>query len=155
MSDRKSFVAALFAAHPDMKQLELSRKVREAFGTGLSFVHVRQLREAFLAGNFDRTWSELFGSEAEELRSAGAATHKKVRGDRRRKTRLRGRREIDADKIVMRELHNHLVVYRTHDGRMNSQAFNSRKRAEGMVDELLNEGVPASEIGYFRRNEIK
>jgi hypothetical protein len=155
MSDRKTFVAGLLNAQPDIKQLELSRRVREAFGTGLSFVHVRQLREAWLAGSFDRVWSELFGTEEDEQRSANEASRKKLRGDRRRKTQLRGRRGIDADKVVMREFHNHLVVYRTHDGRMNSQAFNSRKRAEGMVNELLNEGVPANEIGYFCRNEIK
>jgi hypothetical protein len=155
LSDRRTFVAELFATHPDINQLELSRKVRETFGKGLSFVHVRQLREAFLNGSFDRLWSELFGSEQDEQRSAEAVSRKKLRGERRRKTRLRGRRDIDHDKIVMREFHNHMVVYRTHDGRMNSQAFNSRKRAENLVNDLLQEGVPASEIGYFRRNEIK
>jgi hypothetical protein len=65
MSERKTFVAGLLAAQPDINQLELSRKVREAFGKGLSFVHVRQLREAFASGGFDRLWSELFGTEEE------------------------------------------------------------------------------------------
>ena len=155
MSERKTFVAGLLAAQPDIKQLELSRRVREAFGKGLSFLHVRQLRAAYLDGGFDRLWSELFGTEEDEQRSDEAASRKKLRGERRRKTHLRGRRDIDHDKIVMREFHSHMVVYRAHDGRMNSQAFNSRKRAESLVEELLSEGVPANEIGYFKRNEIK
>lgn len=152
MIRRKTFVAELLAANPELNQLELSRKVRGAFGTGLSFVHVRKLRQAHAEGEFDSVWTDLFG---EEEQFGDAESLKKQRGERRRKTQLRGRRGLDRDKIVMREFHSHLVVYRAHDGRMNSQAFNSRKRAESMVNELLIEGVPASEIGYFKRNEIK
>lgn len=154
MTDKKSFVAEQLKANPEINQLELSRKVRETYGKGLSFVHVRQLRDAFAKGSFDRVWQELFGLE-EEVEQRAPARVKKSRGERRRKTQLRGRRDLDRDKIVMRDFSNHLVVYRTHDGTMHSQAFKSRDRAERMVNDLLSEGVPASEIGYFRRNEIQ
>jgi len=156
LKDRKSFVAEKFAADPEINQLELSRSVRETFGKGLSFVHVKQLRDAFGKGTFDRAWAELFGMEEDaEKKSASKSRQKKERGERRRKTQLRGRRNFDRDKIPMREFSNHLVVYRMHDGTMQSQAFKSRKRAEKLVNDLLSEGVLATEIGYFRRNEIQ
>jgi hypothetical protein len=155
MTDKKSFVAEQLKANPEINQLELSRKVRETYGKGLSFVHVRQLRDAWGKGSFDRVWHELFGLEEATEQSAAPARQKKSRGERRRKTQLRGRRDLDRDKIVMRDFSNHLVVYRTHDGTMHSQAFKSRDRAERMVNELLSEGVPANEIGYFKRNEIQ
>lgn len=156
MIDRKTFVSEKFTANPEINQLELSRSVREACGKGLSFVHVKQLREAFQKGSFDRTWTELFGMEEDaEKKTDGQKREKKSRGERRRKTQLRGRRGFDRDKIPMREFNNHLVVYRTMDGTMQSQAFKSRKRAEHLVAELLTEGVLATDIGYFRRNEIR
>lgn len=155
MDERKAFVASLFEDDPNIKQLELSRAVREKFGKGLSFVHVRKLREAHADGSFDRTWAELFTTEPDVKRSESTAPQKKSRGDRRRKTLLRGRRDLDRDKIVMTNFNNHLVVYRTDEGRMHSQAFKSRKRAERLVHQLLIEGVPANEIAHFKRNEIK
>lgn len=156
MTDRKSFVAAQFAADSDVNQLTLSRSVRETFGKGLSFVHVKQLRDAFQKGSFDRVWTELFGVEEDaEMKTEPKKREKKIRGDRRRKTQLRGRRDFDRDKIPMRAFNNHLVVYRMHDGTMQSQAFKSRKRAERLVHDLLVEGVLATDIGYFRRNEIQ
>lgn len=154
MSDKKAFVASLFEGDPNINQLELSRAVRQKFGKGLSFVHVRKLREAHADGSFDRLWSEMFATDADLKRSEQTAPKKKSRGERRRKTLLKGRRDIDRDKIVMNGFNNHLVVYRTHEGLMHSQAFKSRKRAERLVHQLLIEGVPANEIAHFKRNEI-
>jgi hypothetical protein len=160
MENKKAFVASIFERDPTVKQLDLSRAVREKFGKGLSFVHVRKLREAFADGSFDRVWSEMFATEPDLKRSQASlgkapTRRKKSRGERRRKTLLKGRRDIDRDKIVVTDFNSHLVVYRTHEGLMHSRAFKSRKRAERMVNQLLVDGVPANEIGYFRRNEIK
>ena len=155
MEDKKAFVAALFEDAPNIHQLELSRAVRDKFGKGLSFVHIRKLREAHAKGAFDRMWSELFAVERDVKLSKKDAPKKKSRGERRRKTLLKGRRNIDRDKIVVTGFNNHLVVYRTHEGLMHSQAFKSRKRAERLVNQLLVDGVPANSIGYFKRNEIK
>jgi hypothetical protein len=159
LSERKDFVAALFAKDPEMNQLKLSRAVRDKFGKGLSFVNIKKLRDAHKDGSFNRVWNELFKGETDlKLSKQGmqkVASRKKVRGDRRRKTQLKGRRSIDRDKIRISDMRNHLVVYRADDGVMQSQSFKSRKRAEKLVTELLNDGVPANEIGYFRRNEIQ
>lgn len=159
MSERKNFVAALFARDPEMNQLKLSRAVRDKFGKGLSFVNIKKLRDAHNDGSFDRVWNELFKGETDlKLSKQGmrkVATQKKIRGDRRRKTQLKGRRSIDRDKIRISDMRAHLVVYRAADGVMQSLTFKSRKRAEAMVKELLGEGVAANEIGYFRRNEIQ
>ena len=152
LKDRKTFVADLLKGQPDMSQLELSRTVKEAFGTGLSFTHIRQLRAAHDAGNFNRVWSELFGLE--EAAPEGGGRRKKQRGDRRRKTQLRGRRNLDRDKFLLSSMNKHLVVYRTEEGVMNSQSFKSRERAEKLVGELIEEGIPAEEIGYFHRSEV-
>ena len=80
MTDRKSFVAAQFAADSDVNQLTLSRSVRETFGKGLSFVHVKQLRDAFQKGSFDRVWTELFGVEEDaEMKTEPKKREKKIR----------------------------------------------------------------------------
>ena len=155
MDEKKAFVASLFEDDPNIHQLELSRAVREKFGKGLSFVHVKKLRGAHADGGFDRMWSELFAVERDVKLSDANKPVKKSRGERRRKTLLKGRRGIDRDKIVMNAFNNHLVVYRTHEGLMHSQAFKSRKRAERLVHQLLIEGVKANEIAHFKRNEIK
>lgn len=155
MEEKKAFVASMFEADPNVNQLQLSRAVREKFGKGLSFVAIRKLREAWTSGSFHRMWLEMFADERDQQRSQATAPQKKQRGDRRRKTLLKGRRDIDRDKIVMTSFNNHLVVYRTHEGLMHSQAFKSRKRAERLVHQLLVDGVPANEIAHFKRNELK
>jgi hypothetical protein len=157
MSEKKSFVAKHFAKDIDCNMAQLSKSVREEFGKGLNLMHVRQLRDAYRAGSFDRKWDELFRHEEEQVRSAKGFKRAKgkVRGDRRRKLQIAGRRDLDRDKILMRDFNNHLVVYRAEDGFMHSQAFKSRRRAEETVKSLIREGVPASDIGYFRRNEIQ
>jgi hypothetical protein len=152
MKDKKTFVAEMLKANPEIKQVDLSRAVRDAYGKGLAFGHIRTLKEAFDKGSFERVWSELF-SEEEVVEAA--PVKQKSKGERRRKTQLKGRRDLDRDKILLRSLNNHLVVYRTHEGNLHSQAFKSRDRAERLVRELLDEGVPAAEIGYFKRNEVK
>ncbi|MCB9893939.1 MAG: hypothetical protein H6839_05810 [Planctomycetes bacterium] len=152
MKDRKAFVAEIISAEEGMSQLEISRAVKDQFGSGLSFVQVRRLRDAHEAGAFDRVWDELFA--VEEAKSENGGRRKKPRGDRRRKTLLRGRRNLDMDKFVLNTMHNHLVIYRAEGGALNSQAFKSRERAEKLVKQLLQEGHPPEQIGYFRRNEV-
>jgi hypothetical protein len=159
MSEKKDYVASQFAKDIHCNMAQLSKSVREKFGKGLNLMHVRQLRDAYEAGSFDRKWAELFASE-EELAKSKAGLEKarrkgKVRGERRRKMQLKGRRNLDRDKVLMQDLKSHLVVYRAHDGFMHSRSFKSRKRAEQMVKQLIGEGTPAGEIGYFKRNEIQ
>ncbi|MCA8914406.1 MAG: hypothetical protein KDB90_03260 [Planctomycetes bacterium] len=152
MKDRKAFVAEIISAEENMSQLEISRAVKDEFGVGLSFVQIRRLRDAHEAGAFDRVWDELFA--VEEAAPEGGGRRKKPRGDRRRKTQLRGRRNLDLDKFVLNTLKNHLVIYRAEGGVLNSQAFKSRERAEQLIKQLLDEGHPPEQIGYFRRNEV-
>jgi len=154
--DKQAFVASNFAKDIGCNMAQLSKTVREKYGKGINLMHMRLLRDAFAAGSFDRKWNELFSHEETTASStSGRKRTPKTRGDRRRKVQLRGRRDADRDKVVLRDLKSHLVVYRTTDGHMHSQGFKSRKRAEAMVKELIGEGVPASEIGYFKRNEIQ
>lgn len=159
MDTRKEFVAEMFANDPEINQLKLSRAVRDRFGKGISFVNIKKLRDAHGDGSFNRVWNELFKDETDLVLSKQgmqkSATQKKARGDRRRKTQLKGRRSIDRDKVRISDMRRHLVVYRADDGMMQSQTFKSRKRAEKLVMDLLSDGVPANEIGYFRRNEIQ
>jgi hypothetical protein len=155
-SEKRDFVRQMLATQPGMGPGKLSGAIRQRFGKGISFVHLKQLREALESGRFDRKWQELFGPGEPPSTAAtqSPAPEKKVRGERRRKLGLVGRRHRDRDNITLRDIQGHLVVYRARDGFMRSQTFNSRKRAERMVKELLTEGVTADNIGYFRRNEI-
>lgn len=135
---------------------ELSRAVREKFGKGLNLMDVRKLQDAHAAGTFDRVWDELFAHEEDVQRSEeGLKRLKKSRGERRRKTLLKGRRDIDADKIVLREFPSHLVVYRTEDGVIHSMNLESRKRAEALVKDLIEEGTPPQHVAYFRQSEVE
>jgi hypothetical protein len=155
-TDRKGFVAGLIAGDPDLSAGELARTVRQHFGKGLNVMDMRKLKAAFLAGSFDRLWDEMFANEADIERSeAGLKRAKKSRGERRRKTLIKGRRDIDRDKIVLRDFAVHLVVYRTNDGFVHSQGFDSRKRAEALVQELLDEGIAAADVAYFKRVEAE
>jgi hypothetical protein len=134
----------------------LSRAVREAFGKGLNLMDVRKLQDAHNAGTFDRVWDELFTDEDDVQRSEqGLKRLKKSRGERRRKTQIKGRRDIDHDKIVVREFASHLVIYRNDDGVVHSQEFESRKRAESLVEDLLAEGYAPDHVAYFRRMEAE
>ena len=152
MNDKKDFVERMIAYDANIGAGTLSQAVREAFGKGLNLMHVRKLQEAHAAGTFDRVWDELFRGEADEKRSTeGLKRQKKSRGERRRKLQLKGRRDIDRDKIVMGEFATHLVVYRTSDGTVFSQEFESRKRAEALVEELLDDGYAPDDVAYFRR----
>lgn len=151
MDDRKRFVASVFETNIDVAVGDLSKKLRQAFGKGVGFVEIRKLREAWLAGTFDRVWDEIFRDEPTWTQSQSSA--EKSRGDRRKKLKVRGRRGIDKDKISLTEIRGHLVVYRTPDGFMNSRQFDSRKRAEELVKQLMHEGIKPEQIGWFRRNE--
>jgi hypothetical protein len=155
-NQKKQFVAALLADDGSLNAGELSRAVREKFGKGLNLMHVRRLQDAHAAGTFERVWDELFAAEDDAERSAeGLKRSKKSRGERRRKTLLKGRRDIDADKIVLREFPSHLVAYRTEDGTIHNRNLDSRKRAEALVRELLDEGTPPEHVAYFRRSEVE
>lgn len=155
-NERKKYVAHLLADAGSLNAGELSRAVREKFGKGLNLMDVRKLQDAHAAGTFERVWHELFADEEVHARSSeGLKRHKKSRGERRRKTLLKGRRDIDADKVVLREFPSHLVVYRTEDGTIHSRNLESRKRAEALVNELLDEGTPPEHVAYFRRSEVE
>ncbi|MBE7492357.1 MAG: hypothetical protein HS108_11445 [Planctomycetes bacterium] len=151
MDDKKKFVASVFEHNIDVTIGELSRQLRQAFGKGVGFVEIKRLREAWLGGTFDRVWDEIFRDEPTWQASAAGA---KERGDRRKKLKVRGRRRVDKDKISLAGMRGHLVVYRTPDGFLNSQQFDSRRRAEELVRQLLREGIKADQIGWFRRNEL-
>lgn len=154
--NRKAFVEALFRKDAEMKTIDLSRSVREKFGKGLLYAHVKQLREAFINGHFGRTWNELYREdmEFEAMKKATKSKSKaKSRGERRGKKKIVGRRDIDKDKISVAAFRNHMVIYRKADGMTYSENFNSRKRAEDMVQKLLDQGVPSSKIGYFKRSD--
>lgn len=151
MNDKKKFVASVFEQNIDVSIGDLSKKLRQAFGKGVGFVEIKRLREAWLGGTFDRVWDEIFRDEPTwEASLAGG----KDRGDRRKKLKVRGRRGTDKDKVSLTEIRGHLVVYRTSDGFMNSRQFDSRKRAEELVKQLMREGIKAEQIGWFRRNEL-
>lgn len=152
MNEKKAWLASMFESRIDMSMSELSTSLRKKFGKGVGFVELKKLREAFLAGTLDRVWDEVFRDEPAWVKSQSAAD--KTRGDRRKKLKVRGRRGIDKDKISLADIRGHLVVYRTEDGFMNSQQFDSRKRAQELVKQLLAEGISADRIGWFRRNEI-
>lgn len=156
-TDRKGFVASAFKKDPEIKAVELSRSVREKFGKGIGFVEIKKLRQACTEGAFDRVWDELMGMDDEwEATQAAlpAASKKKSRGERRHKMALRGRRSVDRNKILLREFRGHLVVYRGKDGFLNAQQFDSRKRAEDLVKELVSEGLREADIAWFRRSEM-
>lgn len=152
MNNKKAWLASVFENNIDISMGDLSTSMRKQFGKGAGFVELKRLREAWLAGSFDRVWDEVFRDEPAWERSVAQAG--KTRGDRRKKLKVRGRRGIDKDKISLSDIRGHLVVYRSADGFMNSQQFDSRKRAEELVKQLLSEGIPADRIGWFRRNEL-
>lgn len=155
MNERKNFVGAQFAANIDIKAGELSSALRDKFGKGLGFVEVKRLREAFVGGSFDRVWDELFRDEPTwEASARELSREKKSRGERRKKLAVRGRRGIDRDKVSLPEIRGHMVLYRTADGFLNVQQFDSRKRAEELVKQLMHEGIKAGDIHWFRRNEL-
>jgi hypothetical protein len=81
------------------------------------------------------------------------ARQPKERGDRRAKFETRGRRKLDLNKIQLDDFSAHLVVYRV-DGALTQQTFKSRDRAEQFVRELLNAGHVATEIAYYKLNDI-
>jgi hypothetical protein len=152
MNDKKDFVERMLAHDAGINAGTLSRAVREAFGKGLNLMDVRKLQEAHAGGKFDRVWDELFSDEEDVERSKeGLKRQKKSRGERRRKLQIKGRRDIDRDKIVMRDFSSHLVIYRGSDGVVYSQEFESRKRAEALVDELLEDGYDPQHVAYFKR----
>ncbi len=156
MDDKKDFVERMIAYDAGINAGTLSRAVREAFGKGLNLMDVRRLQEAHAAGKFDRVWDELFADEQDvEQSEHGLKRLKKSRGERRRKLQIKGRRDIDRDKITLREFASHLVVYRNDDGVVHSQSFESRKRAEALVRELTEEGVSPEDVAYFRRVEVE
>jgi len=149
---RKQFVASVFESNIDVGIGELCRQLRTTFGKGVGFVQVKKLRESWLGGTFDRVWDEIFRDEPTWQKSQNSA--EKSRGDRRKRMKVRGRRGIDKDKISLSQIRGHLVVYRTPDGFMNSQQFDSRKRAQELVKQLMAEGIKPQQIGWFRRNEL-
>lgn len=152
-TDRKTFVAKTITESPDISASELSKAVREKFGKGLNIMHARRLMAA--GSSFGRLWDEMFGDEELEVEStSGLARQKKQRGERRRKLALKGRREIDRDRILLREFNSHLVVYRAADGFLRSTGLESRRRAETMIKELVKDGVDRSDIAYFCRDEL-
>lgn len=151
MDDKKKFVASTFEQNIDVSIRDLSKKLRQAFGKGVGFVEIKRLREAWLGGTFDRVWDEIFRDEPTWQASLEAG---KERGDRRKRMKVRGRRGLDRDKVSLTEIRGHLVVYRTADGFMNSRQFDSRKRAEELVKQLVREGIKPDQIGWFRRNEL-
>lgn len=156
-NDRKAFVASAFKKNPEIKAVDLSRSVREKFGKGIGFVEIKKLREACGEGTFDRVWDELMGMDDEWQACQStlpAESRKKSRGERRHKMALRGRRSVDRNKILLKEFRGHLVVYRGKDGFLNAQQFDSRKRAEDLVKELLGEGLREADIAWFRRSEM-
>ncbi|MHC4841321.1 MAG: hypothetical protein ACYTDT_10285 [Planctomycetota bacterium] len=154
MSDRKSFIEKLFSSNPDIKQLDVNRRVKAKFGKGVSFVHIKALRESFKKGKFGRTYDSLYGGKPSPKKS-GTKTTSKQRGERRAKHDTRGRRDNDRNKVMLKDLDQHLVVYRKQDGYMSSENFKSRKRAEDRVRSLVRSGVSSSDIGYFRRSSIQ
>lgn len=149
--DKKSYVAELLA-NGETNAGELSRSVRIKFGKGLNLMDARKLVDAHEAGRLSRVWNEIFATEQDENESALGLNRKKSRGERRRKLNLKGRRGIDRDKIVLREFAPHLVVYRSTEGVLHSQAFESRKRAEALVRELLELGL---EVSHYRRSDAE
>ncbi len=156
MNQRKKFVGDSFAANIDIKAGELSAALRDKFGKGVGFVEVKRLREAFVGGTFDRVWEELFRDEPTwEASSLDLSREKKSRGERRKKLAVRGRRGIDRDKVTLPEIRGHMVLYRTADGCLNVQQFDSRKRAGELVKQLIHEGVKAKDIHWFGRHEME
>lgn len=152
-TNRKTFVSETIAASPDISASELSKAVREKFGKGLNIMHARSLLAA--GAGFERLWDELFADEEIAQESeAGLKRSKKDRGDRRRKLALKGRREIDRDRILLREFNSHLVVYRANDGFLRSTGLESRNRAEDLIKQLVKDGVAESDIAYFCRDEL-
>lgn len=151
MNDKKSYTASMFEKDVDIKAGDLTKGMRLKFGSAIGLIEVKLLREAWVNGTFDRVWDEIFRDEESWRKSR----EKKARGDRRKKLAVRGRRGIDRDKVSIREITGHMVVYRSVDGFMNSRQFDSRKRAGDFVKELLRDGVEAEKIGWFRRNELE
>ena len=74
---------------------------------------------------------------------------KKTRGERRKSRR----RTYDGQKIAIRAVAPHLVVF-PGEGQMHSRALKSRIRAEELVRTLLRKGVPADKIGYYKRGGL-
>jgi len=155
MNQRKKFVGDSFATNIDIKAGDLCSALRDKFGKGLGFVEVKRLREAFVGGSFDRVWDELFRDEPTwEASTRALSSESKARGERRKKLAVRGRRGIDRDKVTLPEIRGHMVLYRTDDGFLNVQQFDSRKRASELVKQLMHEGVKPDDIHWFRRNEL-
>ncbi|MDC1142511.1 hypothetical protein OAU50_05430 [Planctomycetota bacterium] len=164
MSDRKTFIEKLFKSNPDVKQLEVNRKVKGKYGKGISFVHIKALREAHKKGKYSAKYDVLCGDKPKAKKAAAKkATVKKTpakaktkqRGERRAKDDVRGRRDNDRNKILLKDFNQHLVVHKQRDGYMSSENFKSRKRAEDRVRSLISSGVSSSDIGYFRRSSIQ
>ncbi|MEE9311576.1 MAG: hypothetical protein V3V10_04110, partial [Planctomycetota bacterium] len=152
-------------------QLQINRKVKAKFGTGISFVHIKALKEAHKKGKFDSKYNSICGDKKPAKKKAKKAvkavkaaapkakvakkSKSKKRGERRAKYDTRGRRDVDMNKILLKDLNQHLVVYRESDGHMMSENFKSRKNAEERVRNLVCSGVSTADIGYFRRTEIQ
>ncbi|MCF6228802.1 MAG: hypothetical protein L3J82_09110 [Planctomycetes bacterium] len=168
MSERKTFIAKLLDGKTDLNQLQINRKVKAKFGKGISFVHIKALKEAHKKGKFDSKYNSICGDKKPAKKKAKKAVKaaapkakaatknkSKKRGERRAKYDTRGRRDADMNKILLKDLNQHLVVFRKSDGHMSSENFKSRKRAEERVRSLVSSGVSTADIGYFRRTEIQ
>lgn len=149
---KKEFIRARLREEPTVSGAVLSREVREEFGKGISVTHAKTLREALENGTYDRVYHEFYGDETDWEESEKAGRKAKLRGERRKRTSLKGRRGVDRNKIRLDEFENHLLVYRLSDGTLTSQAFKSRDRAERTIRQLIREGTPEAEICWYRKN---
>ena len=61
-NDRKSVILSVIRANPYGNQLALSREVKARTGAGVSFPHLKRLRDAVGRGTYDTVFGEIFGA---------------------------------------------------------------------------------------------